>query len=313
MTRGAGAQGRRRAQSLDGLGHWIAGTAEPDARARPGALRRRRTPCEVGGRVLRGAAHLPQRRRPRRACRTGRASPACRPHQQLADGARRAARAPGDPGRRLHRARIRPGVCALRQRGDGDRARRPPAAARGRRGRRECRPCSSATASRSASARTSTALAARRRAGIALDRRRPARGDRGSHLLVAVGRRPNTEDLDLARAGVARDAHGNITVDDQLRTNVPGIWALGDVNGRGAFTHTSYNDYEIVAANLLDDDPRRVSDRVPAYALYTDPPLGRVGMSRGRGARVGQARAGRPPADDARRPRPRARRDRTAS
>ena len=102
----------------------------------------------------------------------------------------------------------------------------------------------------------------------------------GSHLLVAVGRRPNTEALDLARAGIACDAHGAVTVDDQLRTSVPGVWALGDVNGRGAFTHTSYNDYEIVAANLLDDDPRRVGDRVPCYALYTDPPLARIGLSR---------------------------------
>ena len=102
----------------------------------------------------------------------------------------------------------------------------------------------------------------------------------GSHVLVAVGRRPNTDGLDLARAGVACDEHGVVRVDDQLRTGVPGIWALGDVNGRGAFTHTSFNDYEIVAANLLDDDPRRVSDRVPAYALYTDPPLARIGMSR---------------------------------
>ena len=102
----------------------------------------------------------------------------------------------------------------------------------------------------------------------------------GSHLLVAVGRRPNTEALDLARAGVACDAHGLVLVDDQLRTNIAGIWALGDANGRGAFTHTSYNDYEIVVANLLDDDPRRVGDRVPAYALYIDPPLARIGMSR---------------------------------
>ena len=102
----------------------------------------------------------------------------------------------------------------------------------------------------------------------------------GSHLLVATGRRPNTEALDLARAGVTCDAHGNIQVDDQLRTNVAGLWALGDVNGRGAFTHTAYNDYEIVVANLLDDDPRRVGDRVPAYALYTDPPLARIGLSR---------------------------------
>ena len=101
----------------------------------------------------------------------------------------------------------------------------------------------------------------------------------GSHLLLAVGRRPNTDDLGLDAAGVRRDEHGYVGVDDQLRTNVPGIWALGDCNGRGAFTHTSYNDFEIVAANLLDDDPRRVSDRVPAHALYIDPPLGRAGMT----------------------------------
>ena len=102
---------------------------------------------------------------------------------------------------------------------------------------------------------------------------------KGSHLLVATGRRPNTDDLGLARAGVGTDAGGFIQVDEQLRTNVPGIWALGDANGRDAFTHTSYNDHEIVAANLFDDDHRRVSDRIPAYALFTDPPLGRVGMT----------------------------------
>jgi pyruvate/2-oxoglutarate dehydrogenase complex dihydrolipoamide dehydrogenase (E3) component len=101
----------------------------------------------------------------------------------------------------------------------------------------------------------------------------------GSHLLLAIGRRPNTDDLGLDKAGVATDSHGYIQVDDQLRTNVTGIWALGDCNGRGAFTHTSYNDFEIVAANLLDNDQRRVSDRITAYALYTDPPLGRAGMT----------------------------------
>ena len=101
----------------------------------------------------------------------------------------------------------------------------------------------------------------------------------GSHVLVATGRRPNTDELDLGRAGVQLDARGHIEVDEQLRTSVQGIWALGDCNGRGAFTHTSYNDFEIVAANLLDDDPRRVSDRIPAYALFTDPPLARVGLS----------------------------------
>jgi pyruvate/2-oxoglutarate dehydrogenase complex dihydrolipoamide dehydrogenase (E3) component len=101
----------------------------------------------------------------------------------------------------------------------------------------------------------------------------------GSHLLLAVGRRPNTDDLGLDKAGVRCDGHGYIIVDDELQTNVPGIWALGDCNGRGAFTHTAYNDFEIVAARLLDHDPRRVSDRIAAYALYTDPPLGRVGMT----------------------------------
>jgi pyruvate/2-oxoglutarate dehydrogenase complex dihydrolipoamide dehydrogenase (E3) component len=101
----------------------------------------------------------------------------------------------------------------------------------------------------------------------------------GSHLLLAVGRRPNTDDLGLDKAGIEIDQRGFIQVDDQLRTNVPGIWAMGDCNGRGAFTHTSYNDFEIVAANILDNDPRRVTDRIAAYALYTDPPLGRAGMT----------------------------------
>ena len=101
----------------------------------------------------------------------------------------------------------------------------------------------------------------------------------GSHVLLAVGRRPNTGDLGLEKAGVAIDARGYITVDDSLATNVPGIWALGDCNGRGAFTHTAYNDFEIIAANLLAGAQRRVSDRIPGYALYIDPPLGRVGMT----------------------------------
>ena len=101
----------------------------------------------------------------------------------------------------------------------------------------------------------------------------------GSHALIAVGRVPNTDDLGLAHAGVRTDRRGYIEVDDALRTSAEHIWAMGDCNGRGAFTHTSYNDFEIVAANLLDDDPRRVSDRVPVYALYIDPPLGRAGMT----------------------------------
>ena len=101
----------------------------------------------------------------------------------------------------------------------------------------------------------------------------------GSHLLAAVGRRPNTDDLGLDKAGIAIDARGYIVVDDELRTSVPGVWALGDVNGRGAFTHPAYNDSQIVADNLLDGASRRVSDRIPAYALFIDPPLGRVGLS----------------------------------
>lgn len=101
----------------------------------------------------------------------------------------------------------------------------------------------------------------------------------GSHVLLAVGRQPNTGDLGLDKAGVKTDGKGFVMVDDQLRTNVPGIWAMGDCNGKGAFTHTSYNDFEIVAANLFDGDARKVSDRITAYALYVDPPLGRAGMT----------------------------------
>ena len=101
----------------------------------------------------------------------------------------------------------------------------------------------------------------------------------GSHLLLAMGRTQNTDDLGLEKSGVARDDRGHILVDNQLRTNVPGIWALGDCNGRGGFTHTSYNDFEIVAANLLDHESRNVTDRITAYNLYIDPPLGRAGMT----------------------------------
>lgn len=110
----------------------------------------------------------------------------------------------------------------------------------------------------------------------------------GSHVLLAVGRRPNTDDLGLEAAGVERDARGYIKVDEGLATNVPGIWALGDCNGRGAFTHTAYNDFEIVAANLLDGEHRRVSDRVSAYALYIDPPLGRAGMTEAQARAAGR-------------------------
>ena len=113
-------------------------------------------------------------------------------------------------------------------------------------------------------------------------------------MLLAVGRRPNTDDLGLEAAGVETDPHGYIVVDEGVRTSVPHIFALGDCNGRGAFTHTSYNDFEIAAANLLDGATRKVSDRIPAYALYIDPPLGRVGMTeaearaKGHGVRIGR-------------------------
>jgi pyruvate/2-oxoglutarate dehydrogenase complex dihydrolipoamide dehydrogenase (E3) component len=110
----------------------------------------------------------------------------------------------------------------------------------------------------------------------------------GSHLLLAVGRRPNTDDLGLDNAGVAVNARGYIEVDDSLATTVPGIWALGDCNGRGAFTHTAYNDYEIVAANLLDGANRRVSERLTGYALYIDPPLGRVGLTESEALKSGR-------------------------
>ena len=129
---------------------------------------------------------------------------------------------------------------------------------------------------------------------VTLDPAGSAREIEGSHLLAAVGRRPNTDDLGLDKAGIATDARGYITVDDELRTSVEGVWALGDVNGHGAFTHTSYNDFQIAAANLLDGGKRRISDRIACYALFIDPPLGRIGMSeaevraRGKPALVGR-------------------------
>jgi pyruvate/2-oxoglutarate dehydrogenase complex dihydrolipoamide dehydrogenase (E3) component len=115
----------------------------------------------------------------------------------------------------------------------------------------------------------------------------------GSHVLLAVGRSPNTHDLGLDRAGIEANERGYILVDDELRASAEGVWALGEVNGRGGFTHTSYNDYEILAANLLDGEARRVTDRIPCYGLFIDPPLGRVGMTErqvresGRKARIG--------------------------
>jgi pyruvate/2-oxoglutarate dehydrogenase complex dihydrolipoamide dehydrogenase (E3) component len=114
---------------------------------------------------------------------------------------------------------------------------------------------------------------------IGLECEEDPRRETGTHLLLAVGRVPNTDDLGLDAAGVKVDARGYIEVDESLRTSNPQVWALGDCNGKGAFTHTAYNDYEIVADNLLADAGRKYTDRVPVYALYTDPPLGRVGMS----------------------------------
>ena len=110
----------------------------------------------------------------------------------------------------------------------------------------------------------------------------------GSHVLIAIGRKPNTDDLGLEQAGITTNERGYITVDDRLETSVPGIWAMGDCNGKGAFTHTAYNDFEIVAANLLDGDDRRVSDRLLGYALYIDPPLGRVGMTDAEAEKTGR-------------------------
>jgi len=111
---------------------------------------------------------------------------------------------------------------------------------------------------------------------------------RGTHLLLAVGRQPNTQDLGLEQAGIETDERGFIKVDDELRTSAAGVWALGEANGRGAFTHTSYNDYEIVAANLFDGDRRRVSDRILTYALFIDPPLGRAGMNEAEARKSGK-------------------------
>lgn len=110
----------------------------------------------------------------------------------------------------------------------------------------------------------------------------------GSHLLLAAGRRPNTDDLGLEHTAVETDERGFIKVDDRLRTSAEGIWALGDCNGEGAFTHTAYNDFEIVAANMFDEDPRKVSDRITCYGLYIDPPLGRVGMTEAEAKKSGR-------------------------
>jgi pyruvate/2-oxoglutarate dehydrogenase complex dihydrolipoamide dehydrogenase (E3) component len=126
------------------------------------------------------------------------------------------------------------------------------------------------------------------RIGVGVDCREGEPEITASHVLLAVGRRPNTDDLGLVEAGVATDERGFVGVDDELRTNVPGIFALGECNGRGAFTHTSYNDYEIVAANLLEGGSRRVSDRITAYGLFIDPPLGRAGMTEAQARKAGR-------------------------
>lgn len=110
----------------------------------------------------------------------------------------------------------------------------------------------------------------------------------GSHVLLAVGRQPNTDGLDLKAAGIDTDQRGYIRVDEQCRTSADGVWAVGECNGRGAFTHTAWNDHEVVVANLFDHDPRKLSDRIDAYALYIDPPLGRVGMSEAKARESGR-------------------------
>lgn len=133
-----------------------------------------------------------------------------------------------------------------------------------------------------------TVLPLNHRFAVRFESERKKNEIQGSHLLLAVGRIPNTQDLGLKEAGIEADARGYITVDDQCRTSAEGVWCMGDANGRGAFTHTSWNDYEIVAANLFDKDPRRISDRISCYALFVDPPLGRVGMNEAEARKSGR-------------------------
>ena len=122
---------------------------------------------------------------------------------------------------------------------------------------------------------------------------------RASHVLIALGRNPNTDDLGLDAVGIRTGKKGHIEVDDQCRTSVEGVWAVGECNGHGPFTHTAYNDHEIVVANLFDNDPRRISDRIQAYALYIDPPLGRMGMTEQKARDSGRKLLRRDDADDA--------------
>ena len=268
MTGGEGAQGRgRRRSSRDGLEEWLADDRGPARLIRGHARFTAPHAVAVGRRAAGGAEDLHQRRRPRRGaadaghrrrCPTSPTPRSC--------GSTSLPEHLVDRRRQLHRPRVRADVPPLRQRGDG---RRDGAAADRRARTRTSRPRSARSSSAKASpfaprrrgASRSRRDGGRRRVGV--DCAEGAPEIVGSHLLLAVGRRPNTDDLGLDAAGVATDERGYITVDDELRTSVPGVWALGDCNGRGAFTHTSYNDFEIVAANLLDGDQRRVSDRIP--------------------------------------------------
>ena len=121
----------------------------------------------------------------------------------------------------------------------------------------------------------------------------------GTHVLLAVGRVPNTDDLGLREAGIETDDRGYIKVNDALQTSAPNVYALGDCNGHGGFTHTAYNDYEIVADNLLSGTHRKLSDRIPIYALFTDPPLGRLGSTEAEARQQGrQILIGRMPMSD---------------
>ena len=218
---------------------------------RSGSRRRASSSTSAAGRLL-------------PTCRASRSVPYLTNTSMMAIDA--AARAPDRRRRQLHRPRVRADVPPLRRAGDGDRVRRPAHRARGRgglargagdpRARRHRRPLLGASAQRDVAARRQRrSRRVRRRAERAVDRRQPPARSRSAA-------KPNTDDLGLDTAGIATDARGYIVVDDELRTSVAGVWALGDCNGRGAFTHTSYNDYEIVAANLLDGGKRKVSDRI---------------------------------------------------
>ena len=197
-----------------------------------------------------------------------------------------------DPRRQLHRPRARAALRPVRERGHGDRTRAEDRRTRGSRDLRRDHPVPSAEG---IEIRTSTTVE-RVEATDAGVRVHLAGGGTidGSHLLVAVGRTPNTDRLDLDRIGLETDDRGFVHTDGVFRTPVDGVWALGDINGRGAFTHTSYQDYEILADHFSGGD-RTADGRIPTYAMFTDPPLGRVGMNDGGGARIGaRGEQGRP-------------------